>query len=165
MMSCNVLFSCILLEFVLLITIPLTTRSQIPTTARSVIFQVNSSARRAQNERRVLQSTATSKTFTRTRAERMATAGCGMTPNKTHENRQTEKARLNYVGVDCSPKFFYGKGSNEINLVIVVYVRSRQEYGELFVERSERISTNPLIHNVGFCVYDLSCNESVQPAN
>lgn len=165
MMSCNVLFSCILLEFVLLITIPLTTRSQIPTTARSVIFQVNSSARRAQNERRVLQSTATSKTFTRTRAERMATAGCGMTPNKTHENRQTEKARLNYVGVDCSPKFFYGKGSNEINLVIVVYVRSRQEYGELFAERSERISTNPLIHNVGFCVYDLSCNESVQPAN
>ena len=132
---------------------------------RSATFQVNSSVRRAQNESRVLQSTATSKTFSRSRAERMATAGCGLTPNKTHEKRQTEKARLNYVRVDCSPKFFYGQGSNEINLVIVVYVRSRQEYGQLFAERSERISTNPLIHNVGFFVYDLSCNETVQPAN
>ena len=145
--------------------IPLSTGSQIPTTVRSATFQVNSSAKRVQNESRVLQPTATSKTFSRSGAERMVTAGCGLTPNKTPEKRQTEKEPLNYVGVDCSPNFFYKKGSNEINLVIVVYIRSSQEYGELFAELSERISTNILIHNVGFCVYDLSCNESVQPAN
>ena len=88
-----------------------------------------------------------------------------LTIKNTPEVIEEDKIKIDYVQDNCSPKFFHGKNRTASNLVIVIYIRSQEQYGQEFAEKLDQISTNYLIDNVAFCLYDLSCNKNTKPIN
>ena len=67
------------------------------------------------------------------RKKRAAAANAVAFKNAT-EVIQGEKVKIGKLQQDCSQKFFHVKNRLSNKLVIVIYIRSKQEYGRVFAE-------------------------------